>query len=62
MYVCVGVCGCVCDPMRVCVCVCVSVHMYVLEAQKSHEISMHYGVATCSRLLKIIGLFCKRAL
>jgi len=29
---------------------------------KSHRFEIKYGVATTSRLLKIIGLFCKRAL
>jgi len=28
----------------------------------AHETKSAYGVATISRLLKIIGLFCKRAL
>ena len=27
-----------------------------------HRVRDHYGVATISRLLKIIGLFCQRAL
>ena len=60
VYVCVSECECV----RVCVCVCVCARvcacmnfMQVLEI-----LSRPYGVATISRLLKIIGLFCKRAL
>jgi len=32
------------------------------ESQIPHITSSDYGAATCSRLLKIIGLFCKRAL
>ena len=45
----------------VCVCVCIYDYMYchvTLVAMGSRL----YGVATISRLLKIIGLFCKRAL
>jgi len=60
------VCACVCVPirrvacgwvMRVCVCVCVCVCVAAYYAGETQ-----YGVATISRLLKIIGLFCKRAL
>jgi len=48
-------CVCVCVSKRdVCVCVCVR-EMCVREM-------CVYGVATISRRLKIIGLFCKRAL
>jgi len=55
VYVCVCVCMCVC----VCVCVCVFVsHLLILTRAPIHS----YGVATISRLLKSIGLFCKRAL
>jgi len=45
---CVYVCMYVC--VCVCVCVCGSIVIWV------------YGVASVSRLLKMIGLFCKRAL
>ena len=43
------------------VCVCVRVCVYVCVRAQSDK-SARYGVATMSRLLKIIGLFCKRAL
>jgi len=70
--VCVGVCVCVC--VFVCVCVCVSVcdlavvldidevdlNSYIKHIREG--CSVLYGVATISRLLKNIGLFCKRAL
>ena len=36
-------------------------HMWMCESESSSK-GTHYGVATNSRLLKIIGLFCKRAL
>ena len=48
--------ACVC---RVCMCVCVY-RNGVLESDVVVE--NHYGVATTSRLLKMTGLFCKRAL
>jgi len=34
----------------------------ILSKNKDHDIFFSYGVATISRLLKIAGLFCKRAL
>ena len=36
----------------------------LIKVISSHVAIMtcHYGVATCSRLLEMIGLFCKRAL
>ena len=43
-------CVTVCDSQRVAVCCSVHFPVYI------------YGVATTSRLLKIMGLFCKRAL
>ena len=46
--------------------VCVSVYVYLPRECVSIDIcsyrQMGYGVATISRLLKIMGLFCKRAL
>jgi len=48
--VCVHVCLCV----RVCVCVCMCVFVCVCVSW-----ICRYGVATISRLLKIIGLFCR---
>jgi len=35
-------------------------HMHIYKSCTSHQI--YYGVATVSRIDKIIGLFCKRAL
>jgi len=67
--VCVSVCVCVCVCMCMCVCVCVSVHCYRPHMFKRRRwgsnrrkgsfepTSTCYGVATISRLLKIIGLF-----
>jgi len=49
MCVCVRACMCVCVCMYVCVCMCVCV---MVEG-------CNYGMATISRLLKIIGLFCR---
>jgi len=49
MYVCMCVCVCVCACVRACI------RVYIID-------SPIYGVATISRLLKIIDLFCKRAL
>jgi len=50
----------VCMRMCVCgwVCVCFHVTTDIWESIPVYS----YGVATISRLLKIIGLFCKRAL
>ena len=48
---------CVCVPI---VHTCVS--MTCVPSTYIHTLSLAYGVATLSRLLKIIGLFCKRAL
>jgi len=57
---CVGVCVCEFECECVCVCVCVCVPLYANKIGQYSIIA--YGVATISRLLKIIGLFCKRAL
>ena len=61
---------CVCIQDNMCVCVCVQdVYMYfhyvrvcVYRMLEFCMFFVHYGVATISRLLEIIGLFCKRAL
>jgi len=72
MYTCVYIritCMCVCVYR----CVCTQTHLtYMhLNVYAPHIMCMHdresvlgreYGVATCSRFLQIIGLFCKRAL
>ena len=47
---------CMCVYVYVCVCVCVCVCVWTLDHKS------RYGVARISRLLKIIGLFYKRAL
>ena len=72
---CVCVCVCVCVCMGVCVCVCMGVLMHSLKGHVTHmnesccadaKVTSHrcrsHGVATISRLIKMIGLFCKRAL
>jgi len=68
---CMNTCGCVhgCGCVRICACECVRaiivvrVEMYRLR-QSSQRVDSRsaFGVATISRLLKIMGLFCKRAL
>ena len=62
IYVCVCVCGvCVCKYdcwVYVCVCVCVCVRRYICVSWGE----MCYAVATISRLLEIMGPFCKRGL
>ena len=62
-----GVCVSVCVCMSVCLGMCVRVDAHAHAHAHTHTHAyMHthdkYGVATISRLLKIIGLFCKRAL
>jgi len=39
-----------------------STYALMNKKKTSTVVERHYGVATISRLLKIIGLFCKRAL
>ena len=57
------VCVCVCVSMCVCVCVCVFMCVCVCALQRlslqHHYIDavQYYGVATISRLLKIVRLF-----
>jgi len=51
---------CVCVCVCVCVCICV-IRMICVSVSVSLGYTT-YGVATTSRLLKIISLFCKRAL
>jgi len=56
-------CAAVCCSVLQCVAVCCSVLQCVaVRCSANNEGSHYYGVATISRLLKIIGLFCKRAL
>jgi len=62
MCVCVHVCVCVCERERVCICLSACVYISLpccLNLDFCIEI---YGVATVSRIDKIIGFFCKRAL
>ena len=54
---CVCVCVCVCHKLRKKIWVCVYMCL-----ELSSLFARRYGVAAISRLLKIIGLFCKRAL
>jgi len=71
MHMCVCVTACVCIHVYICVYVCVC-SGYVGSCFKYTQvytytntnmyITRHYGVATVSRIDKIIGLFCKRAL
>ena len=42
----------------VCVCVCVRMYVYLYISEKATQYSW-YGLATISRLLKNIGLFCR---
>ena len=51
-----GVRVCVCVYMRVCVHTYIHFHLFC-----TYVVIYRHGVATCSRLHKIIGLFCKRA-
>jgi len=51
-----GVRVCVCVYMRVCVHTYIHFHLFC-----TYVVIYRYGVATCSRLHKIISLFCKRA-
>ena len=53
MCVCVYVCMCVCVYVCMCVCVCVPD-----KGDCSYDV-WYGGVATISRLLQIIGLFCR---
>ena len=57
LCVCVCVCTCVFVYMyvQVCVCVCVSATVFLPKHMTYHA----YGVATISRLLQILGLFCR---
>jgi len=57
--VCVCVCVCVCVSVCVAVCVVVCAAVCAMVRQKSMK---WYGVATVSRIDKMIGRFCKRAL
>jgi len=60
--VCVCVCVCVCTG--VCVCVLVGGTLIVksfVESECATARIFSYGVASISRLLQIISLFCKRA-
>jgi len=59
VHVCVSVCECMCMCMCVRVCVCVCLCVYVREKVLECEAQFSYGVASSSRLLKIIGLFCR---
>jgi len=53
------VCVCVCVFARACVCVRARVCVCAIMYQQLHTCMLMYGVATISRLLKIIGLFCR---
>ena len=64
LCLCVGLCLGLC--LRLCLFVFVLVFWYIYVQLhlflQDHDIFFSYGVATISRLLKIAGLFCKRAL
>jgi len=55
----VAVCVCMCVSISVCVCVCVCVCACMKIEGKYSVDTLHYGVATISRLLEMIGLFCR---
>jgi len=60
VYLCERVLICVyCMHVRECVCMCVCRIFFFARVR---ECVFVYGVATISRLLRIIGLFCRRAL
>ena len=72
MYINMYIYICICVYIHMCVytsciyiyvyiCICVYVHMCVYKYGNAHT-SATYGVASVSRIDKIIGLFCKRAL
>ena len=56
--------GCDCVYLYICACECVCVDVYtnVYKYMHTNMASYLYGVATISRLLNMIELFCKRAL
>jgi len=56
VYMCVHVC------VQLLVYICVQIYKVFGHYIYRCYVSNAYGVATISRLLKIIGLFCKRAL
>jgi len=45
-----------------CIPQCNAISLYCEESKYSEQYIQQYGVATNSRLLKIVDLFCKRAL
>jgi len=57
----VRVCVCACVRVCVCVCVCVCVQGFLGGGGEvcGPRLEILYGLATISRLLKIIGLFCR---
>ena len=65
LRVCVQECECVCVSCGVCMCVCDACERERVCMKKRHLLQLKkdsYGVATISRILKMLGLFCKRAL
>jgi len=55
-------CGVLHSSVSQYIAVCCSVWQYIAIPQITSSFAISYGVASISRLLKIIGLFCKRAL
>jgi len=52
--------GCDCVYLYICACECVCLYVYTIVYRYMY--TNMAGVATISRLLNMIGLFCKRAL
>jgi len=69
-YVCVFACVCVCVCMNIYICVYIYIYICIYVREYTciyiytplQAVCPCYGVATISRLLEFIGLFCKKAL
>jgi len=63
-FLCMCVCMCICICMYVlCISIFMCKYVFLIRVFFGHILLLNvYGVAMISRLLKIVGLFCKRAL